>query len=218
MPARPFVYLSDDDVRELLDVKQAITIAEQTLLAHARDQVDWCEPRQIMLRPAGSDTVYKQKACALRDINVAGNEAQWWQAYNARRNTNSNSNNNAVRRAGTESTQRQQLADYYVYPIEHTTTIADQQTKQLSFSYCDDKRLQCAAASTFPPVCTHGSSDNGTGAAGATETSGLGLPSTDFTALFSNSRVTTRMRSNVAGSLGVGSGCAFATACLAASS
>ncbi len=72
MPARPFVYLSDDDVRELLDVKQAITIAEQTLLAHARDQVDWCEPRQIILRPAGSDTVYKQKACALRDINVAG--------------------------------------------------------------------------------------------------------------------------------------------------
>ena len=72
MPARPFVYLSDDDVRELLDVKQAIAIGEQTLLAHARDQVDWCEPRQIMLRPAGSDTVYKQKACALRDINVAG--------------------------------------------------------------------------------------------------------------------------------------------------
>jgi alanine dehydrogenase len=72
MPARPFVYLADDDVRELLDVKQAIAIAEQTLLAHARDQVDWCEPRQIMLRPAGSDTVYKQKACALRDIGVAG--------------------------------------------------------------------------------------------------------------------------------------------------
>src|ERR687886_2698467 len=72
MPARPFVYLSDDDVRALLDVKQAIRIAEETLLAHARDQVDWCEPRQIILRPAGSDTVYKQKACALRDINVAG--------------------------------------------------------------------------------------------------------------------------------------------------
>ena len=72
MSARPFVYLSDDDVRELLDVKQAIRIAEETLLAHARDQVDWCEPRQILLRPAGSDTVYKQKACALRDINVAG--------------------------------------------------------------------------------------------------------------------------------------------------
>jgi ornithine cyclodeaminase len=72
MPARPFVYLSDDDVRELLDVKQAIRIAEETLLAHARDQVDWCEPRQILLRPAGSETVYKQKACALRNINVAG--------------------------------------------------------------------------------------------------------------------------------------------------
>jgi ornithine cyclodeaminase/alanine dehydrogenase-like protein (mu-crystallin family) len=72
MTARPFVYLSDDDVRELLDVRQATAIAEQTLLAHARDQVDWCEPRQIMLRPAGSDTVYKQKACALRDIGVAG--------------------------------------------------------------------------------------------------------------------------------------------------
>lgn len=60
------------------------------------------------------------------DINIVGNEAQWWQAYNARRNA-------SVRRGGNETSQRQQLADYYVYPIAHTTTIADQQTKQLSF-------------------------------------------------------------------------------------
>lgn len=61
------------------------------------------------------------------DINVVGNEEQWWQRYNSRRVTT------ARRGGGTESTNRQQLADYYVYPITQLTTVANNQTKQVSF-------------------------------------------------------------------------------------
>jgi hypothetical protein len=60
------------------------------------------------------------------DINVVGNETEWWQRYNVLRN-------NSTRRTGMESSNRQQLADYYVYPIAQLTTIANNQTKQVSF-------------------------------------------------------------------------------------
>ena len=53
------------------------------------------------------------------DINVVGNEAEWWQTYEFRRNVNAN-----VRRAGVEPSGREQLADYYVYPLAQATTIA----------------------------------------------------------------------------------------------
>jgi hypothetical protein len=36
-------------------------------------------------------------------------------------------------RAGTESGSRERLGDYYIYPLEHRTTIANAQTKQVSF-------------------------------------------------------------------------------------
>ena len=36
-------------------------------------------------------------------------------------------------RAGTESSGREQVGDFYLYPIDARTTIADQQTKQVSF-------------------------------------------------------------------------------------
>lgn len=36
-------------------------------------------------------------------------------------------------RAGTETAAREQLGDFYVYPLEARTTIADKQTKQVSF-------------------------------------------------------------------------------------
>jgi hypothetical protein len=65
------------------------------------------------------------------DINVVGNEEQWWQRYNARRVAA------ARRAAGNESTNRQQLADYYVYPISQLTTVANNQTKQVSFLSAD---------------------------------------------------------------------------------
>jgi len=61
------------------------------------------------------------------DVNVVGNEAQWWQRYNQRRVTNTR------RGAGVETSNRQQLADYYVYPIAQPTTVANNQKKQVSF-------------------------------------------------------------------------------------
>lgn len=39
----------------------------------------------------------------------------------------------SVRRAGQESGQQPQIADYYLYPLAQATTVAQQQTKQVSF-------------------------------------------------------------------------------------
>ncbi|HWK35734.1 DUF4139 domain-containing protein, partial [Sphingomonas sp.] len=38
-----------------------------------------------------------------------------------------------VRQAGTETSDREQLGDFYIYPLAERTTIADKQTKQVSF-------------------------------------------------------------------------------------
>ncbi|CAH0356733.1 hypothetical protein SPH9361_04376 [Sphingobium sp. CECT 9361] len=40
---------------------------------------------------------------------------------------------NSIRTAGTETAGREQLGDFYLYPIAGRTTIADRQTKQVSF-------------------------------------------------------------------------------------
>ena len=64
------------------------------------------------------------------DVNLADSEAQWWNNFQQRRNTNQRS-------LGTESSGRQQLGDYYVYPIKQLTTIANNQTKQVSFLDAD---------------------------------------------------------------------------------
>jgi hypothetical protein len=60
------------------------------------------------------------------DVNLVNGEEGYWQWYQQRRNANQ-------RRAGTESTRRERLGDYYLYPIKQPTTIANNQTKQVSF-------------------------------------------------------------------------------------
>jgi hypothetical protein len=50
----------------------------------------------------------------------------------------SSSRNDNLRRAGTESSTQPRLADYYVYPIKQLTTIANNQTKQVSFLESSD--------------------------------------------------------------------------------
>jgi len=60
------------------------------------------------------------------DVNLADNEDQWWQIWQQRRNT-------SQRSAGTENSGRQQLGDYYIYPIKPLTTVANNQDKQTSF-------------------------------------------------------------------------------------
>jgi hypothetical protein len=60
------------------------------------------------------------------DVNLVESAEQWWAQWHQRRNSNQRS-------AGTESTGRQRLGDYYVYPIKQLTTVANNQTKQVSF-------------------------------------------------------------------------------------
>jgi hypothetical protein len=83
------------------------------------------------------------------DINIVGNEQEWWQRYNVRRQA-------SVRRSGTESSSRQQLADYYVYPLGQPTTIANNQTKQVSFLSAERVATTKGYESTF---YSFGSSD-----------------------------------------------------------
>jgi hypothetical protein len=78
------------------------------------------------------------------DINVAGSEAEWWLRYNQRR-----ANTNNVRRAGVETSAREQLADYYVYPIAGTTTIANNQSKQVSFLTAERVKADKGYEQTF---------------------------------------------------------------------
>lgn len=67
-----------------------------------------------------------------RTILVAGNPANgggrtnWWQASGG-------AGRGAIDQAGTESGPRERLGDYYLYPLERRTTIANAQQKQVSF-------------------------------------------------------------------------------------
>lgn len=78
------------------------------------------------------------------DVNVVNSEDQWWARYNQQRNRN-----NTRRSAGIESSAREQLADYYVYPIAEPTTIANNQTKQVSFLSVSDVRADKGYEQTF---------------------------------------------------------------------
>ena len=81
----------------------------------------------ITLRNTSGTTFTNARAQLVAgDVNLVDGEDQWWTAWQQRRNSNQ-------RRAGTESTGRPQLGDYYIYPIEQLTTIANNQTKQVSF-------------------------------------------------------------------------------------
>src|SRR5688572_3324042 len=85
------------------------------------------------------------------DINVVGSEAEWWQVYNFRQSPRNNGN---VRRAGVETSAREQLADYYVYPLEQATTIANNQTKQVSFLSAERVRADRGYEQTFYDLAT----------------------------------------------------------------
>ena len=78
------------------------------------------------------------------DVNVVGSEAEWFQQYNMRRFNTGNR-----RAAGVESSAREQLADYYVYPIAQATTIANNQTKQVSFLSAERVKADRGYEQTF---------------------------------------------------------------------
>jgi hypothetical protein len=83
------------------------------------------------------------------DINVVGSEAEWWQIYNFRRGNPNNPGFDSRRGAGVESSGREQLADYYVYPIAQPTTIANNQTKQVSFLSAERVKADKGYEQTF---------------------------------------------------------------------
>jgi hypothetical protein len=81
----------------------------------------------ITLRNTSGTTFSNARAQLVAgDVNLVGSEEQWWQLWQQR-------HNDTNRSAGTESTGRARLGDYYVYPIAQNTTIANNQTKQVSF-------------------------------------------------------------------------------------
>lgn len=63
-----------------------------------------------------------------RTLLVAGTPSGQAASYRYRPPQQSN-----IRRAGTETAPREQLGDYYLYPLPERTTIANAQTKQVSF-------------------------------------------------------------------------------------
>jgi alanine dehydrogenase len=69
---RPFTYVSNQDVRAILTPADAVRIARDTLVEHARGQVDWGDPRQANVKVRQSPTHYKMKGCVLHGIGVAG--------------------------------------------------------------------------------------------------------------------------------------------------
>ena len=82
----------------------------------------------ITLRNTSGTTFANARAQLVAgDVSLASSEDQWWQLWQQRRNPGN------VRSAGTESSGRQRLGDYYLYPIQQLTTVANNQTKQVSF-------------------------------------------------------------------------------------
>jgi hypothetical protein len=80
------------------------------------------------------------------DINTFGSADEWWLQYTNRFNP-------SVRpryvTSNPEPPPREQLADYYVYPIAEATTIANNQTKQVSFLDIDGVRASKGYEQTF---------------------------------------------------------------------
>ncbi|HEX7742622.1 MAG TPA: DUF4139 domain-containing protein, partial [Sphingobium sp.] len=71
----------------------------------------------------GSGTTYSNARTLLVAGSVNQNEGRGYQPV--RRNN--------IRSAGTETAGRERLGDFYLYPLAQRTTIADRQTKQVSF-------------------------------------------------------------------------------------
>jgi len=70
-----FKYISNDEVKEILTFKKSIELAEETLIEHFNDQVDWQNPREAELWPRDRDeiaTMYKVKGCIFRKLGFAG--------------------------------------------------------------------------------------------------------------------------------------------------
>lgn len=85
----------------------------------------------VTLRNTSGTTFENARAQLIAgDVNTVGSADEWWQQYTSRFLPST-----ARRTFGAMAESpppREQLADYYVYPIAESTTIANNQTKQIS--------------------------------------------------------------------------------------
>jgi hypothetical protein len=91
---------------------------------------------------SGTSFVNARTQLVAGDVNLVESEQEWWNNWQQRRNSNRRS-------SGTENTGREQLGDYYVYPIKQLTTVANNQTKQVSFLDVDAVKASKGYEVTF---------------------------------------------------------------------
>ena len=67
------LYLSDTDVRELLDVRAVLDVVEETFRWAHQGRIDWPEPRLFRLNLSEpAEAKYHVKSAALPELGVAG--------------------------------------------------------------------------------------------------------------------------------------------------
>lgn len=152
--ARPTLSIlleAEDDVSE--DVTLAYLTSGLSWDADYVAQFDEAESEVAMqgwvtLRNTSGTTFENARAQLIAgDVNTVGSADEWWQQYTSRFIPS------ATPRflPGIQPTAppREQLADYYVYPISESTTIANNQTKQISFLSADGVAATKAYEQTF---------------------------------------------------------------------
>lgn len=81
----------------------------------------------VTLRNSSGTSFHNAKTLLVAGEVGSGDDDGAAMPYRPRRNAPT------LRRAGTETAAREQLGDFYLYPLAERTTIADSQTKQVSF-------------------------------------------------------------------------------------
>lgn len=66
------LYLSDADVRQLLDMPRAIALVEEVCRMQAAGSIVWPEPRMFTMRGQKFRSDYRVKACSLEQIPASG--------------------------------------------------------------------------------------------------------------------------------------------------
>ena len=107
-------------------------------LGWSADYVSLYDEKAGMIDVQGWVTLTNTTGTTYRDANtllVAGEvgEGNQQNNYNRRNNRYNGPQPAKMVMAGTETSGREQLGDYYLYPLAERTTIADRQTKQVSF-------------------------------------------------------------------------------------
>ncbi len=103
-------------------------------LGWSADYVALFDDRRYLLDMQGWVTLTNQTGTTFHDADlllVAGNPATG--GNRNRRSYNRNHAQDGLVRPGTQTANREQLGDFYLYPISGETTVANQQTKQVSF-------------------------------------------------------------------------------------